>query len=109
MASKAYIERFRGNAYIECKFAEKETAKQMGAKWDYVKKMWYIPPGKNVQPYFEKWKTYCRLCNSLLICETSKGGKPCENTEAGVCCEYNWSGSGGHCEYDLSGSGGHCQ
>ena len=23
MASKAYIERFRGNAYIECKFAEK--------------------------------------------------------------------------------------
>ena len=92
MTSGCFLRIYPGNAYIECKFAEKETAKQMGAKWDPVKKMWYVPPGKNVQQFFEKWKTHCRLCNSILTCETSKWGRPCENTEAGVCCEYDWTG-----------------
>ena len=100
MASKYYIELYRTNAYIECKFEEKETAKQMGARWDPLKKMWYIPPGKNVQPFFENWKTYCRRCNSILTCRESKGGRPCENTEAGVCCVYDWTGPGGHCKYE---------
>lgn len=76
----------RNAAYIECKFAEKETAKQMGAKWDPVKKMWYIPPGKNVQPFFEKWKTHCRKCNSILTCKIGKLRRSCEYTETGICC-----------------------
>jgi len=80
------LKTLEGAAYIECKFAEKETAKQMGAKWDPVKKMWYIPPGKNVQPFFEKWKTHCRKCNSILTCKTGIWRKPCEYTEAGICC-----------------------
>jgi len=100
MASGCFLKIYPGNAYIECKFAEKETAKQMRAKWDPVKKMWYIPPGKNVQPFFEKWKTHCRKCNSILSCETSKGGAPCEYTEAGICCVYDWTGQGGHCKYE---------
>ena len=94
----AYANLHPGNSYIECSFAEKETAKQMGAKWDPIKKMWYVPPGKNVHPFFIKWKTHCRRCNAILLCETSKGGRPCENTEDGMCCEYDWSGKS-HCEY----------
>ena len=99
MASKEFIERFRGNSYIDCPFADKETAKKMGAKWDSPKKKWYVPPGKNVQPFFEKWKTHCRLCNALLTCDSVKYGNPCEYTEAGVCCIYDWSGKD-HCEYN---------
>jgi exodeoxyribonuclease VII large subunit len=40
--------------YLNCPFAEKEEAKQLGAKFDWAKKKWFIPPGLEIEP-FAKW------------------------------------------------------
>ena len=40
--------------YINVPYAEKDEAKGLGAKWDPVKKSWFIPKGLN-QINFEKW------------------------------------------------------
>jgi len=92
-----YFEKYNGHAYIDCPFSEKEKAKQMGAKFDLEKKKWHVPRGLSVQPFFEKWKTYCRVCKGPIVCDYGKGGT-CEYTEAGVCCVFNHTGDGKHCE-----------
>ncbi len=93
-----YFERYNGYAYIDCPFSEKEKAKQMGAKFDLEKKKWYVPRGLSVQPFFEKWKTYCRVCKGPIVCDSAKS-ETCEYTEAGVCCLFNYSGGGEHCDF----------
>jgi len=40
--------------YINVPYSEKDKAKELGAKWDLVKKSWFIPKGLN-QINFEKW------------------------------------------------------
>jgi Domain of unknown function (DUF5710) len=41
-------------SYLNVPYAEKDLAKQLGAKWDTTKKKWFIPLG--VEPTnFEKW------------------------------------------------------
>ena len=35
-------------------FSEKDAAKQLGAKWDVAKKVWYVPDGINPSA-FRKW------------------------------------------------------
>ena len=42
--------------YINVPYAEKDKAKALGAKWDPLKKSWYIPKELN-QSNFEKWIT----------------------------------------------------
>ncbi|KTD34695.1 DNA primase TraC [Legionella moravica] len=40
--------------YINVPYSEKDLAKELGAKWDPIKKSWYVPHGLN-QSNFEKW------------------------------------------------------
>ena len=40
--------------YLNSKFDEKETVKALGAKWDPVKRQWYVPSGVDTTP-FAKW------------------------------------------------------
>jgi hypothetical protein len=40
--------------YINVPYSEKDKAKELGAKWDPVKKSWFIPTELN-QINFEKW------------------------------------------------------
>lgn len=35
-------------------FAQKDLAKELGARWDFVKKVWYVPDGMNPAP-FASW------------------------------------------------------
>lgn len=93
-----YFEKNNGYAYIDCPFSEKEKAKQMGAKFDLEKKKWYVPRGLSVQPFFEKWKTYCRVCNGPIVCNSAKRSQTCEYTEAGLCCLYDYTSCGKHCD-----------
>ncbi len=40
--------------YLSVPFAEKDSAKSLGARWDRDKKKWYVPKGVNPSP-FKKW------------------------------------------------------
>ena len=40
--------------YLEVAFAEKDTVKTLGARWDPDVKKWYVPDGVNSEP-FEQW------------------------------------------------------
>ena len=40
--------------FLECPFSEKEEAKQLGAKFDWTHKKWFIPEGLAAEP-FAKW------------------------------------------------------
>lgn len=39
---------------IDCPFSEKDEVKKLGAKFDWVEKKWFIPPGLEIEP-FAKW------------------------------------------------------
>lgn len=41
--------------YLNVAFAEKETAKALGAKWDPVIKKWYVPADKDII-HFADWQ-----------------------------------------------------
>lgn len=43
-------------AMLNVPFAEKEEAKQLGARWDAAKKKWYVPLGTDLEP-FSRWLT----------------------------------------------------
>jgi hypothetical protein len=43
-----------GKTFLKVPYAEKDTAKSLGARWDATKKRWYIPPGLD-QSLFSKW------------------------------------------------------
>lgn len=49
----------RGNQrafmYLNVPFADKESAKKLGAKWDAEKKKWYVPHGVDVNGFKEWW------------------------------------------------------
>lgn len=40
--------------YLYVPFAEKDEAKKLGARWNYKRRMWYIPKGTKISP-FAKW------------------------------------------------------
>ena len=39
---------------LACPFSDKAEAKALGAKWDPVAKVWYVPPGVSTVP-FQRW------------------------------------------------------
>lgn len=41
-------------AILKVPFAEKDEAKQLGARWDAAKKKWYVPLGTDLAP-FSRW------------------------------------------------------
>lgn len=42
--------------YLNVPYAEKDAAKALGARWDATNKKWYVPVGKNIEP-FAQWQT----------------------------------------------------
>ena len=40
--------------YLNVPYAEKDEAKALGAWWDKDAKKWYVPEGKDKEP-FKKW------------------------------------------------------
>lgn len=36
---------------LDVPFSHKDEAKALGAKWDRVKKIWYVPDGVNPEPF----------------------------------------------------------
>lgn len=42
--------------YLNVPFAQKDEAKALGARWDAIKKKWFVPTGKDVA-LFAKWQT----------------------------------------------------
>lgn len=42
--------------YLNVPFAQKDEAKALGAKWDAIKKKWYVPLGKD-SALFAQWQT----------------------------------------------------
>lgn len=43
-----------GRIDLQVSFAEKDEAKSLGARWDPVKRVWYVPAGVAAKP-FKKW------------------------------------------------------
>jgi hypothetical protein len=41
--------------FLNVPYAEKDEARALGARWNPVRKRWYVPPGVAVEP-FEKWR-----------------------------------------------------
>lgn len=52
--SKAQKNYQDGRVDLNVAFAEKDEAKALGARWDSVKRVWYVPEGINKQQ-FKKW------------------------------------------------------
>jgi hypothetical protein len=42
--------------YLDVPYAQKDSAKALGARWDAITKKWYVPTGKDIT-LFEKWQT----------------------------------------------------
>lgn len=45
----------RAALYLNVAFAEKDSVKQLGAKWDAAKRKWYVPHGVNVNLFAAWW------------------------------------------------------
>ena len=45
-----------GRTYLDCPFGEKDSAKQLGARWDADQRAWYVEPGRSLAP-FARWLT----------------------------------------------------
>ena len=61
-----YDDTFRDTrVYLECPYHEKEQVKELGARWDTDKRLWYAPSGTNLTPLIP-WmtlRTYLRCDN----------------------------------------------
>ena len=42
------------DTYLSCPYAEKNECKALGARWDAVRKKWYVPAGQDLTP-FTRW------------------------------------------------------
>ena len=40
--------------YLNCPYADKDEAKELGARWDNAKRQWFVPDGVDIN-LFEKW------------------------------------------------------
>jgi hypothetical protein len=79
--------RYRG--YLNVPFAEKDQAKELGARWDPRVRKWYIPENSDLDPYaFAKWHAISEekgglritgpifLAESITLCWKCKGAAP---------------------------------
>lgn len=53
--------------YLSVPYAEKEIAKKHGAKWDSIKKKWYVPADKELPDGLKKYATDSALSHSERI------------------------------------------
>jgi len=40
--------------FLNVPYAEKDQARELGARWNPSRKRWYVPPGVGLEP-FERW------------------------------------------------------
>ncbi|MGJ0637228.1 zincin-like metallopeptidase domain-containing protein [Xenorhabdus bovienii] len=59
------------NTFINVTYAEKDEAKALGAKWDRQEQLWFIPAGKDTQP-FARWMNPPALSSELSQGEPEK-------------------------------------
>jgi len=65
-------------------YAEKDEAKSLGAKWDWEKKVWYVPEGADPQP-FARWlptildDEFSIRADRYYIGQTTKSCWKCQN------------------------------
>jgi hypothetical protein len=60
--------------YLDVPYAQKDSAKTLGAKWDAIAKKWYVPPGKDIM-LFANWQTGCIDLESPSTKATKPGSK----------------------------------
>ena len=46
--------------YIQVPYPEKDDAKSLGAKWDPINRLWYIPIGKEIKN-FSRWFAFLHV------------------------------------------------
>ena len=51
--------------YLNVPYAQKDTAKSLGARWDSANKKWYVPADINIA-LFAKWQTQAVILESPL-------------------------------------------
>lgn len=51
-----FIKMPNSKIYLNVPFAQKDEAKELGARWDAIKKKWFVPTGKDVT-LFARWQT----------------------------------------------------
>lgn len=39
--------------YLNVPYAQKDAAKALGARWDAANKKWYVPAGKDLEPFVQ--------------------------------------------------------
>ncbi len=61
--------------YLNVPYAEKDTAKVLGARWDARKKKWYAPGNLNIA-LFEKWNKGVAVSSASKEKSKSSLGKP---------------------------------
>ena len=54
-----------GRVDLQCPFAEKEQAKRLGASFDWSRKVWYVPAGRDLIPFFRWLPEDCGIKGSL--------------------------------------------
>jgi len=45
---------YESRVYLDCPYEQKNKCKKLGGKWDAKKYKWYVPAGKDVEP-FKEW------------------------------------------------------
>lgn len=69
--------------FLDVPFRDKETAKRLGAKWDYIERRWYVPKGLDERS-FSKWlliEPTIKADHCYLLSKTTRCWKCASPTE----------------------------
>ena len=61
--------------YLNVPFAQKDEAKALGARWDAIKKKWFVPADKDVT-LFTKWQAESGVAEPSRSKTSSSRNKP---------------------------------
>jgi hypothetical protein len=68
--------------YLNVPFAQKDEAKALGARWDAIKKKWFVPADKDIA-LFARWQTEAGAVESLPS-KTSSSSSSSQKTASGA-------------------------
>ena len=69
--------------YLNVPYAEKDTAKELGAKWDAAKKKWYAPGNVDIA-HFTRWHTHSTSSEPSSTTRTTKSSASANKVVPGV-------------------------